>query len=157
MKLLLYSIFFLVLAPCNAPKNAAQSQTDNKVRTAVFTLQRTACFGKCPVFELTVSGADNKAIYKGTANTEKIGTYEKSISDEEIGKLMDAFDNAHFFEMKDEYNAAITDVPSAYISYSLNGKTKKIKDRWQPPAELKALEKLLDNVADSGDWKKVGE
>lgn len=157
MKFLLYSIFFLLLAPCNATKNAAQTQTNNATKTAVFTLQRTACFGKCPVFELTITGADNKVTYKGTANTDKTGTYERSISDDEISKLMDAFEKNHFFDLKDEYTAAITDVPTTYISYSLNGKSKKIKDRWNAPAELKAMEKLLDEVGNTGDWKKVGE
>lgn len=159
MKVLLYSVFVLLLAPCNASKNVPASQADDKsksLRTVEFTLQRTACFGKCPVFLLTIDGKTNKATYKGDMNTEKTGTYEKNISDEELGSLVSAFDKADFFGMQDEYNKSqVMDVPSTYISYSVNGKTKKIKDRWEAPSSLKALEKLLDDVAGSDGWNKV--
>jgi hypothetical protein len=96
-------------------------------------------------------------MYKGDSNVEKLGDYEKSIPDDELAKLADAFEKNKFFDMKDEYTSQITDVPSRYVSYSIGGKSKKIKDRYNAPAELKEIEKLLDAIADSDGWEKVKE
>ncbi|MCW3083774.1 MAG: hypothetical protein JWP12_1140 [Bacteroidetes bacterium] len=160
MKFILYSAFLLLLAPCNSLKNTAKAQTPDagkNLKTVSFILQKTACFGKCPVYTLTITGENNTALLKGDMNIDKIGNYKKTISDEELTTLVNAFDKNHFFDLLDEYNKPqVMDVPSIYITYSIDGKTKKIKDRWQAPNELKDLEKLLEAIALSTDgWEKT--
>jgi len=162
MKLLLYSTFLFLLAPCNASKKAASTAgttaaVTNNLRTVSFSLQKTACFGRCPMFTLNIDGATNKATYKGDQNVDKIGTYEKKVSDDELQKLVNEFDKRNFFGLQDAYNNQhVTDLPSTYISYSNNGKTKKIQDRFQAPPELKELEKLLEEFGNSEEgWSKT--
>ncbi|MCW3071568.1 MAG: hypothetical protein JWO44_1458 [Bacteroidetes bacterium] len=158
MKFILYSTFVLLLAPCNASKKTAAAGTPakaDKTKTIVITYEKTVCFGKCPAFTMSISGETKKALYKGDSNVEKLGNYEKSISENELTKLADAFEKYKFFDMKDEYTSMITDVPSKYITYTIDGKSKKIKDRYNAPAELKEIEKLLDAIADSGGWEKA--
>ena len=169
MKLIIYSVFLLFLAPCNGTKKTAstassgtsasattQTAAKNQLRTVSFSLQKTACFGRCPMFTLTINGETNTATYKGDQNVDKVGTYEKKISDDELQKLVDAFEKRKLFDMQDAYNKQqVTDLPSTYVSYSINGKSKKIQDRFQAPPELKELEKLLDDFGNTDGWEKI--
>lgn len=158
MKFILYSSFLLLLAPCNGSKKTTTSAPQDasaKLRTMVISYEKSVCFGKCPAFTMTILGEKNKVMYKGDSNVDKIGNYEKGISDEDLIRLSEAFAKYKFFEMKDEYTANMTDLPSRYVSYSFDGKSKKIKDRYNAPAELRELEKLLDAIADSEGWEKV--
>jgi hypothetical protein len=157
MKLLLYS-FLLILAPCNAAKKTSSSESADpvsKVKPMVIVYEKTACFGKCPVFTMTINSETKLVTFKGAMNVDKLGIYEKNISEDELKKLSDGFETYKFFEMQDEYNSQMTDIPSKYITYTLEGKTKKVRDRYNAPPELKSLEKLLDAIAESDDWKKI--
>lgn len=158
MKFILYTTFILLLAPCNEKKAAsANTGQDNsgKAKTATITYERTACFGTCPSFKMTIEGEKMKAFYKGNSSVDKIGNYEKNISEDELTKLTNAFETYKFFEMKDEYTNEVPDLPSRYVTYSVDGKSKKIKDRANAPAGLKEIEKMLDAVADGKGWEKV--
>lgn len=158
MKFILYSTFILLLAPCNEKKAASSATAQDasaKPKAIIITYEKSACFGSCPSFKMTIDSEKKKAFYKGNSHVDKIGNYEKNISEAEITKLAAAFDKSGFFEMKDEYTSEIPDLPSRYVSYSLDGKLKKIKDRQSAPAELKELEKMLDVIADSDGWERV--
>ena len=95
------------------------------------------------------------ATFIGTANTEKIGTYTKPITSKELDDFVIAFETAQFYALNDEYLGNITDFPTKYITYTNHGKTKKVKDRSGAPQELAALEKTLNNFANSEGWKKT--
>lgn len=171
MKFILYSSFLFLLAPCNGSKKAASTsnstsvtatsetntspKTQNDLKTVSIIYRKTPCFGTCAAFTLTINGSSNSMTYKGDLNVEKIGNYEKNISDEELTKLVNAFDKKKFFGFKDGYTTPATDIPSKLITYSINGKTKKVEDQQNAPPELKELEKLLDEITDSNGWKKV--
>jgi hypothetical protein len=158
MKFILYSSFLLLLAPCNGTKKTTASSSehaDEKLKTVVISYEKSVCFGKCPAFTMTILGEKNKITYKGDSNVDKVGNYEKNISDEDLARLTEAFEKYKFFELNDEYNGPMTDLPSRYVSYSIKGKSKKIKDRYNAPAELRELEKLLDAIADSEGWEKI--
>jgi hypothetical protein len=160
MKLILLSSFLFLLAPCNGTKRTSSATDQNQVgdpKTVTITYQRGVCFGKCPAFLLTINGEKNIATYKGEMNVDKIGEYERPVSEQEIKTLMEAFDKYHFFELKDEYTSASTDHPTVYTTYTSKGKTKKIRDTYGAPEDLKAIEKLLEDFANSEGWKKTSK
>jgi len=153
MKLLLFS-FLLLVAPCNSAKQIAQqTATDNSKVMIIY--QTTVCFGRCPVLTLTINGETKMTTFIGTANTEKIGTYTKPITSKELDDFVKAFEAAQFYSLNDEYLGNITDFPTKYITYTNNGKTKKVKDRSGAPKELATLEKTLNNFANSDGWKQT--
>jgi hypothetical protein len=156
MKLIFYTSFLFLLAPCNASKKAKASQeaaaVTNNLRSVFITYRTTACMGKCPALILRIIGEKNLMIYEGKSNTPKIGRYEKKISDAELSKVVDAFDKINFFGLKDTYSTPALDLPSKFITYTINGKTKTVEDQQQAPASLRELEKLLNDIAESSDW-----
>ena len=71
-------------------------------------------------------------------------------------ELQLAFLNSDFFEMEDVYSAQIMDLQSTYLYFSYNGKEKKILDYYNSPEVLKELAKMMEELNEQKDWKKVG-
>ena len=157
MKFILSSFFLFVLAPCNAPKNVVNSKAEVDNSKVVITYHQSPCFGKCPVFTMTINGANKTIIYSGQSNVSKIGKFTKSIENDSITKLVEAFDNAHFFDLNDKYLGNIVDFPSTTISFTDKDRTKTVEERAVAPKELKVIEKLLSEIANSEGWKKEEE
>ena len=124
MKTILYSVFILLLAPCNGHKKAAATVSpDNS--TVVITYQRTPCFGQCPTYTYTINGATKVATFKGDQHTEKIGTYTKPVTDAELTQLVAEFEKAKFNSLNDKYLGEVSDFPSSVMTYSNKGKNNQ--------------------------------
>jgi uncharacterized protein DUF6438 len=98
----------------------------------VITLRRTACFGPCPVYKLTIF-ADGRVLYEGISQVKKKGKAKGRISSAKLEELIEEFENIYYFNLKDAYtpgtNAcpqSVTDMPSAVTSLARNGKSKTI-------------------------------
>lgn len=156
MKLIIYSLFLLLAAPCNKEKQVAATSDKNN-SSVIISLKTSACFGKCPIYTLTINGESKTAVFNGEQNTEKTGLYSKTISSKELNEFVAAFEKAGFFSLDDEYLGHITDFPIKTITYTKDGKTKKIRERSGAPKELTDLIKMLDAYANSEGWKKTEE
>jgi len=154
MRILLYISILILSYSCNPPKKVTKSQGEND--SPVITLQKTMCYGKCPVYTITIHG-NGQSVYVGKKNVDKIGKYEKRLEKVEATNLIKAFEEANFFDFQDEYTAKITDLPTTYITFSSKGKTKKIRDYYGAPEELKKLEKLVEDIANSEGWTKINQ
>ena len=146
-------LLFFAISLFTACKTAKQTSETN---IAFLTLEKTMCRGQCPVYSLSIF-ENGIAKYVGKQNVVKIGSFEKTLSNAEIQRLKTTFNQADFFNFEDEYTAKITDLPSTYISYTLNGRTKKIRDHYGAPDSLKQLEELLVAVAESQDGWQLSE
>ncbi len=134
---------------CNSAKKIG---SDNEI---VFSMTKTKCYGKCPAYTIEIY-SNGRVTYNGLANVEKIGKFEKNITQTELSNLKKAFLDSKFFDFNDEYVSNATDLPTTYILFRNNDKEKKIKDYHRAPKELKVLEKLLDDIANSTtDWTQL--
>lgn len=149
MKLLIYS-FLILIAPCNGFKKI--TQTSNPV---IIEYRTSACFGHCPIYTLTIDGEKKLATFIGEKNTDKIGTYTKSISTQELNDFIKAFENAKFNSLDDKYLGTIVDFPHRFIAYTNKGKTKKIEVRSEVPEAITSLEAMLSSFSKSEGWKKA--
>lgn len=153
MKLFISSCLLLMLTACNSSQKLSGTTDDFSKTTIVY--EETACFGECPIYTLTLDGATMNATFKGKANTPKIGTYTKTISTDEYSKFMEAVEKANFTKLNDEYMGLAPDFPIRIITFTKDGKTKKIKNRSDAPPELGALEQVFKNYANTDGWKKI--
>jgi hypothetical protein len=142
-------VLFFLIVTCIACKTSKQSKQN--FESSVITMEKTACYGKCPVYTITISGT-GKAEYEGKKNVKKLGKYQKQLSADEAMKLFKAFDASNFSDFQSEYDTGITDVPSTFISFYHRGFKKNIKDRMAAPEELKNLERMVEAVAESEGW-----
>ena len=120
-------------------------------------LKKDPCFGFCPVYSFRIDGS-GKATFDGVRNVEKTGHWEKQLEKEEVATLFNAFLASDFWNFQDEYTGQVADLPTVWITFSHQGQTKKIKDYYGAPAELKKLEALVEEIAESNTgWQQAGE
>ena len=115
-------------------------------------LERTACMGPCPVDVLTVY-ADGRLRYQGQANAPRQGSYAGQLTGREQAELVQAFDEARFFNFAPAYVADVSDLPTYFLTYVRDGQRLKITDYAGAPPALKALEARLTRLIDANRWR----
>ena len=132
MKYIFLTLFTSFLINCNIFKN-------NEV--SVISLERTACFGTCPVYKIEIFNNGN-AIYNGKRFVEKKGMFNFKLSKKEIKNIFKMADKINFINLKNEYYKPISDLPTSYIKI----KSKKIKNYSGAPKKLYDLENYIDSI-----------
>lgn len=121
----------------------------------VITLERTPCYGFCPVYTLTIRG-DGTVVYEGKDFVQVKGKAVSTISQEQIEQLVAEFEKADYFSLNDSYTErTITDAPSVITSITIDGKTKSIEHYhgdFSAPEPLTHLEDRIDEIVDSSQW-----
>lgn len=149
-------------AVCIAVTARCQQQT-----AAIITLERTACYGMCAVYSLQIN-SDGEVQYEGKQYVAVVGTQKSKITEMQVRDLLDDFSRINFFGLKDSYvvdpdivsadGSVIhplgftTDLPTTYIGFTQNGKTKRITDYDHAPHELTRLELEIERVINSHQW-----
>jgi hypothetical protein len=158
------ALLLLVLA-C-APRNEIPPSTEtaapiNDQSGPVITLERTACFGSCPVYRIAASAAGD-VTYEGRANVRRLGTATGQIPAARVEALLSELDRAGYFSFATRYTAAeptcgryATDSPSAITSVRVGNRTKRIEHDYgcgAAPGALVVLERRIDEVLGSSEW-----
>jgi hypothetical protein len=134
----------LCLAGC---KDGAGPAVQEPVK---ISLSRSACFGFCPIYQVTLSD-NGSVVYEGTRFVVVKGKKEYGVPMEEVAALAAKFDAANFFSLKDEYRAQITDNPTYTVTFTRGDKTKTVVDYLGTnvgmPQSVRELEDEIDRVA----------
>jgi hypothetical protein len=129
------------------------------------TLERTACYGTCPVYKLTIS-ADGTVTFKGERFTKVVGEAKGRITESDFQRLVAEFEKIDYFSLPDSFVPGtpvcprrVTDMPSANTSIRLKGKTKRVKHYYGCGdagvlGKLIMLEKMIDEFAATERWIK---
>jgi hypothetical protein len=138
-------------------------------------MQRTACYGECPVYTLTLD-ANGRIQFDGTEYVETKGVVESAITAEKRKLLIAEINRADFFALKDSYTGksgncptTATDMPSVTLRIRLNGKDKTIEHYLGCfdavdikgslpifPDKLVRLEDKIDDIIGTDKWIKKG-
>jgi hypothetical protein len=119
-------------------------------------LERTACFGACPIYTVTLF-RDGKARYHGEAFVKNEGDLTGRIHISDFGRLCYLLERLGFSEFEHEYTAPWTCSPTVYLRVWQAGEEQPIvvKDYGEyGPIELWALQQAVDAVAGRIEWKK---
>jgi hypothetical protein len=155
----------LCLAAC-APHRAAPEADRNASSTLgpagpAVTLERTPCFGRCPVYTVSVSPS-GVVTYQGKANVRLLGAATGQIPAKQVEALLVELERAGYFTFADRYARSeptcrryAADSPSAISSATFRGRTKRIEHDYGcvgVPGALTLLEKRIDEVLGSERW-----
>lgn len=121
------------------------------IANAEITLDRTACFGSCPDYSLTIYG-NGTVIYEGRNFVAVTGKQSATIPEQDVRNLVGYFYDINYFSLRDEYTAQVTDLPTTTTSIKIDGRFKQVIDYYGAPEELTLLEAKIDEVAKSDRW-----
>ena len=151
----------ILLGACAPRRSAAPPVEDAGADGAAITLERTACFGDCPVYRISVSPGGSVS-YEGKAHVRQLGPASARIPEERVKSLLSELDRAGYFSFADRYAPAeaacgryVTDSPSAISSIQLQGRAKRIEHDYgcgAAPRALAVLERRIDEVLGSAQW-----
>jgi hypothetical protein len=143
----------------------AAAQERNVPPDALISLQRTSCFGPCPIYTVTID-ARGTVTYDGERFVRVIGRRTAQIDTSIVAGLLATADRIRFFEMRDTYRVIenpdgtvgmVTDLPTKFVTVTVNGHTKKVEDYIAAPDSLSEFEREIDAVAGTKRWVFLDE
>jgi hypothetical protein len=160
----------LCMAGFGVPPVAAQQDLPNDLLIA---LDRSPCFGSCPVYLLTIRADGSFVITRQTAWAKSNLPFEPimgKIEPEKVKDLLAEFRNIKFYSLQKQYGSVSksksgpncpqywTDAPTAEITISENGKRKAVShylgcDGAQILDDLRALETKIDEAVNIKQWE----
>jgi hypothetical protein len=125
------------------------------MNTPVLTLERTACFGMCPVYGLAVF-EDGTAVYLGVRHVAESGVRTTQVEPDQVEFLAMQMADFGYFEWEDEYtDQPMTDQPSAITTLNWEDQVKTI-NRYDgdpnAPVGLVRFEDRIDRLVNVAQW-----
>lgn len=158
--------------PAPIPPNTNIRFPDAKPEDVEITLERSACFGSCPDYRVTIHG-DGRVIFspRGDVPGDPVGMlhrefngdnviwpvrHEDRIEPKLVTDLLDKFRAAHFMGMKDEYVAEVTDSSTTVLTLRMGRTRKTVVDYVGTdvgmPESVRALQDAVDKTAGTERW-----
>ena len=148
------SVAFATAAPV-----AAQTVPDD----FLVTLERTACFGECHVYTVTIDARGNVA-YEGRAFVRVTGKATDRVPVARVRELLDTIERIGFFKLGEQYReirnpdgtlTIVTDLPTRFVTVTSEGRTKRVEDYVGAPAGLTQLEREIDAATNTRRWTRI--
>ncbi|MEY2498388.1 MAG: hypothetical protein QOD12_1944 [Verrucomicrobiota bacterium] len=136
----------IILTTCLLASAGLAEAQPNKI-----SLERTACFGTCPVYTLTVY-SDGRVEYEGKDHVKEKGSRSLKIDGKLFQRLMKKVDEIAFFKLEDRYEGRVTDLPTRITTVTKGDVTKTVRNYYGGPKGLHDLEQLIDEVTNSAQW-----
>jgi hypothetical protein len=155
-------LLYVVSCARNEPAATPAERSPSSASSApAITLERTACFGSCPVYTISVSPS-GEVLYEGQAHVRKVGTATSKMPKERVDALLSELERGGYFTFSERYTSPeracgryATDSPTTITSVTLRGRTKRITHDYgcgAAPGALTVLERRIDEELNSGQW-----
>ena len=153
------SIAVMVVLATTSPDVMAQAVPDD----FAVKLERTACFGECPVYSVTVDAGGN-VTYDGKRFVRVEGRQTDRIPASRAARLLATAERIGFFELRDRYRTirnpdgtetTVTDLPTTVVTITRAGQSKRVEDYIGAPQGLKELEQEIDETARTTRWIRL--
>lgn len=119
------------------------------------SLERTACYGTCPSYRLTLQG-NGDVTYEGIAHVVVMGTHHYHVDPQVVAALIASARAKNLASLRPAYLAQITDSPTYEITLQLDDHTIRISDYVGPlagmPHTVRDFEQEIDAAANSSAW-----
>ncbi|MGD8781393.1 MAG: DUF6438 domain-containing protein [Ignavibacteria bacterium] len=144
--------------------NNFKKEITSSNNSAIITLERTACFGTCPIYSLSIY-ENGKTKYFGLEYVEQTGLHQSNISESDLNFLVSfALDNG-YSDLQNEYRTIIdtaedgtpivltvSDLPTKITSLVINGNRKIVENYFGAPEWLSSFENKIDSITNVGKW-----
>lgn len=129
----------------------------------VITLERTSCYGECPVYSVTIDAGGN-VTYAGKRFVRVEGRQQDRIPVSRVASLLATAERIGFFDLRDQYRTIrnpdgtetmVTDLPTTFVSITRSGQSKRVEDYIGAPEGLRELEQQIDEAARTTRWVRI--
>lgn len=143
----------------------AVAQEPDVPADALIRLQRTSCLGPCPIYTVTIDSRGT-VTYEGERSVRVVGRRTAQIDTSLVAGLLARAERIRFFEMRDTYRvienpdgtvSLVTDLPTKFVTVTVNGRTKKVEDYVAAPDSLVDFEREIDAAAGTKRWVFLDE
>ncbi|MFZ0336567.1 MAG: DUF6438 domain-containing protein [Terracidiphilus sp.] len=145
-----------LVPPERFPSNHVRAPEVRRDSKVVITLSRSMCYGRCPVYRVSV-GTEG-ITFDGGAFVVTNGRHTDTVDPSAVRALAKKFVAADFYSMRDEYRASVTDNSACILSIAIDGHKKQVVDyvgQWVGmPAAIVELEDDVDDIAHTERWIK---
>lgn len=154
----------LLLAACAAPASrGGESPQADAGAPGDFrlTMERTPCFGTCPVYELRVAGS-GAVRFTGTRFVATTGEAHDTIPAARVREMAEAVERSGFFEWDAQYTSGQpgcgdyhTDAPGIRLAVTMAGRGHAVQydaGCQGAPRGIGALADRVDSLAGAGRW-----
>lgn len=155
------NIFFIIpvviisLLACAQTKKTTTQKT-SKLKVDYVQMRRTACFGKCPIYNIEVF-KNGRITYRGVKFVSDTGMFEKNIGTAAAAKLLNQFTAYRVDTCSESYYQNIADLPGIYYNFTFsNDAETKITNAEFGPYFLKVMAKKMDTLAAENHTEKAG-
>jgi len=153
------AILAVVVAGCWTgpdPATAPQPPQVPHRRALRVMMERTPCFGWCPVYKVAIY-RDGAVEYDGGNFVKTTGHATGTLGPEQIAALDELFRSHHYLELRDAYQEhRVTDMPSVHTSYTPQGQTPKRVKHYlgddSAPHDLTEVEDGIDRIVHIEQW-----
>jgi len=154
-------LLFVVILAVSLAAGCHSLVHPNDLSSVSVTLKRTACYGWCPVYSVAIHG-NGLVEYLGEVHVDVPGPQTARIPPQRVKDLLTRFEEIRFFDLKEKYFETCTDMPTAIISISVDGRSKEVSNYYGgcegaqtgPQVDLAKLAEGIDNAAGTGRWIK---
>lgn len=172
--LILFSLVFIIAlaacsrkatktaqAPVNAPQDEMITQSDETVAPPAQTradliasFEKTACFGKCPVYQVKFY-SDGKVTWYGRMNVDRKGWHTTYVLPAVLKRIKAKANELNYFDLEAKYpiNMQVADLPSTITYIRIGDMEKQVVDTTDGPENLLAYENFLLDLINGLDWK----
>ncbi len=152
-----------LLFACSSKKNQVQpvipvvaaEEVKEVVTDTMLYYSRGACYGMCPIFELTVM-KDGRAFYLGKNHVDRIGRFQAIIDYSDMAPVLKKANDIGYFELNGVYdNEGVQDLPNIITAIANNEKLYRVRNRYKGPAALRMLYAELDTMIARQTWSPI--
>ena len=126
-----------------------------KLTDVEITLERTGCYGTCPIYTVSISG-DGSVTYQGERFVKTLGVQTYAVSSGDVEQLVAMIYQKNYFSLNDRYEVGATDLPTVITSVRVGDEIKTVENYGGAgPAQLHEIEQKIDEITDSESlWKE---
>jgi hypothetical protein len=127
-----FGIFVLTMSGCTRHADTPAPAAKPAIAFDTLRLERTACFGDCPVYQLEI-GHDGKGKFTGIEHVKAMGAHEVQLKQDDLALLSAVLNRSGFSSWKTSYfstedgcETMFTDQTFVKIGVTREGKTKTV-------------------------------
>lgn len=146
IKVFSLSVIIAFFSRCKSSEKPAAGNAMNNDTVLLASIERTPCFGICPVYKITIYQSGFTVMH-GKRNVPNIGRFSTRLTAEQVKEIIRYAAENKIYDLEGEYiEPRIADFPTTITELNINNRYKRIVNT-QPsaPEVLLNWEKFLDS------------